>query len=59
DLLLSRGADVHAKDKDGKTPKDVAVQAGKQDRIRLINLLVKHGAPGVLEPIPLDDGFDE
>ncbi|MEZ0267944.1 MAG: ankyrin repeat domain-containing protein, partial [Phycisphaerae bacterium] len=47
DLLLSRGADVHAKDKDGKTPKDVAVQAGKQDRIRLINLLVKHGAPGV------------
>jgi len=55
DLLLSRGAEVNARDKDGKTPKDLAEQAGKRDRIRLINLLVKHGAPGVLEPIPLDD----
>jgi cytohesin len=44
--LLTRGADVDAKDNDGKTPKDAAVQAGKVDRVDMINLLVRHGADG-------------
>jgi ankyrin repeat protein len=54
DLLLTRGAQPNLKDDDGKTPIDVANLAGRNDRIPLINLLIKHGAPGVLIPLPLN-----
>jgi len=59
DLLLSRGAEANAKDNDGKTPKELAELAGKQDRLRLINLLIKHGAPGVITPLPKVGDDDE
>jgi len=59
DLLLSRGAEANAKDNDGKTPKDLAELAGKEDRVRLINLLIKHGAPGVIAPLPKTGDYDE
>jgi ankyrin repeat protein len=48
DLLLSNGADPNLKDEDGKTPMDLADLAGKNDRIQLINLLIRYGAPGQL-----------
>jgi ankyrin repeat protein len=50
DLLLTHGADVNAKDDDGRTPMDLALLAGKSDRVPLINLLIKRGAPGTLIP---------
>ncbi len=59
DLLLSLDAEVDAKDNDKKTPMELAILAGKKDRLRLINLLIKHGAidpktgkVGILEPLP-------
>ncbi|HEY7120325.1 MAG TPA: ankyrin repeat domain-containing protein [Tepidisphaeraceae bacterium] len=50
--LLARGARVDLKDNDGRTPKDIAVFAGQNERARLINLLIQHGAGGQLIPIP-------
>jgi ankyrin repeat protein len=48
DLLLSNGAEPHLKDANGQTPMDLAYKAGKDERIPLINLLIRHGAPGQL-----------
>jgi ankyrin repeat protein len=48
ELLLSRGAESDVKNAEGRTPKELAELAGKNDRIRVINLLIKHGAPGQL-----------
>ena len=48
ELLLSNGADPNLKDDAGKTPMDLAHLAGKNDRIPLINLLIRYGAPGQL-----------
>lgn len=56
DLLLSRGAKVNLKDDNGKTPMDLAQEfAGKTERIRMMNLLIRHGAPGRLAPVPEDE----
>jgi ankyrin repeat protein len=51
ELLLARGAQPDLKDDDGRTPVDTANLAGKSERALLINLLIQHGAPGVLIPI--------
>jgi ankyrin repeat protein len=51
DLLLSRGAEVDLKDDDGRTPMDAALLAGKKERALMINLLIRHGAPGILIPV--------
>ena len=48
ELLLSNGADPNLKDDNGKTAMDLAYLAGKNDRIPLINLLIRYGAPGQL-----------
>jgi cytohesin len=51
EFLLNRGAQPDLKDDDGRTPVDTATLAGKSERIPLINLLIKYGAPGVLIPV--------
>ena len=51
EYLLNRGAQPDLNDDDGRTPVDTATLAGKSERIPLINLLIKHGAPGVLIPV--------
>ena len=48
DLLLSNGAEPNLKDANGQTPMDLAYKAGKDERVPLINLLIRHGAPGTL-----------
>jgi ankyrin repeat protein len=48
DILLANGADPNLKDGEGKTPLDLANLAGREERARVINLLIKHGAPGKL-----------
>lgn len=56
DLLLSRGAAVNLKDEHGKTPLDLAKEfSGKAERIRMMNLLIRHGAPGRIQPVPSDE----
>lgn len=56
ELLLSRGAKVNLKDDNGKTPMDLAKEfAGQSARIRMMNLLIRHGAPGRLAPVPEDE----
>lgn len=54
DLLLARNAQPDLKDDEGRTPMDVALLAGKIERVALINLLIKRGAPGVLIPVSKD-----
>ena len=51
ELLLARGAQPDLKDDDGRTPVDTANLAGKSERVLMINLLIQHGAPGVLIPV--------
>lgn len=51
ELLLARGAEVEAKDDKGRTPMDLLILGGKKERLRLMNLLIKHGAPGRLVPL--------
>jgi ankyrin repeat protein len=51
EYLLARGAKPDLKDDDGRTPVDTATLAGKSERVLLINLLIKYGAPGVLIPV--------
>jgi ankyrin repeat protein len=46
DLLLSRGADPNVKDDDGRTPADLAIFAGKNERWRMINQFYKRGGLG-------------
>jgi ankyrin repeat protein len=48
DLLLTHGADPNLKDSKGRTPVDSAILAGKRERVRIINLLIRNGAPGQL-----------
>jgi len=60
EMLLSRGAEPDLKDDKGRTPLDIAYIAGKADRVRMINLLIKHGAgegrpDGILLPVPKDE----
>lgn len=54
DLLLSRGAQPDLKDDEGRTPIDTAMLAGKIERVKLINMLIKRGAPGELIPVSKD-----
>jgi ankyrin repeat protein len=54
DFLLARGAQPDLKDDEGRTPVDTAMLAGKVERVALINLLIKRGAPGVLIPVSKD-----
>ena len=43
DLLLKKGADINAKDKDGNTPRDVADKAQKANLPNIWNFLCNHG----------------
>jgi ankyrin repeat protein len=46
-FLVRRGADVDLKDDEGRTPKQTAEWAGKDNRKKLIEILVNNGAKGI------------
>lgn len=47
-LLLTQGAKVAEKNAEGKTPMDMAHLAGKDVRVKVINLLISFGAEGTM-----------